>query len=170
MAHDHGNMNMDDEMGDMCPMDMSFHGGACEMILFKSWQANTMLKFVMTTFAIFIVAILYEGLKYFREILFAKSQQRTQVIMKNMNGNGSGTTALTERTVKLSMREHLLSGHHIVQSILHLLQVTVSYALMLIVMSFNVWLFIAVIVGAAVGYYFFGWIRHRSNDVTEHCH
>lgn len=23
MAHDHGNMNMDDEMGDMCPMDMS---------------------------------------------------------------------------------------------------------------------------------------------------
>lgn len=23
MAHDHGNMNMDDEMSDMCPMDMS---------------------------------------------------------------------------------------------------------------------------------------------------
>lgn len=23
MAHDHGNMNMDDEKSDMCPMDMS---------------------------------------------------------------------------------------------------------------------------------------------------
>lgn len=126
----------------------------------------------MTTFAIFLIAVLYEGLKYFREILFAKSQQRTQVIMKNMNsnGSGSGTTALTETNVKLSMKDHLLSGHHIVQSLLHLLQVAVSYALMLIVMSFNVWLLFAVVLGAAVGYYFFGWIRHRSNDVTEHCH
>ena len=142
------------------------------MILFKSWQANTMSKFVMTTFAIFIVAVLYEGLKYFRELLFAKSQQRTRVIIKNMNGNGSGsgTTALTETVIKMSMRDHMLSGHHIVQSILHFLQVAVSYALMLIVMSFNLWLFFAVILGAAVGYYFFGWIRSRSNDVTEHCH
>lgn len=59
---------------------------------------------------------------------------------------------------------------HLVQTLMHLVQVTLSYSLMLIVMTFNVWLVLAVVLGAAVGYFFFGWIRQRSIDVAEHCH
>lgn len=59
---------------------------------------------------------------------------------------------------------------HLVQTLMHLVQVALSYSLMLIVMTFNVWLVLAVVLGAGVGYFFFGWIRQRSIDVVEHCH
>ena len=65
---------------------------------------------------------------------------------------------------------------HIIQTVLHMLQVTISYFLMLIVMTYNVWLFIAVILGAGTGYFLFARFRESRNrstslqDENEHCH
>lgn len=66
-------------------------------------------------------------------------------------------------------RQLLTHKIHLTQTLMHLIQVTVSYALMLIVMTFNVWLVLAIILGATVGFFFFGWIRQRSIDVAENC-
>jgi prolipoprotein diacylglyceryltransferase len=41
---------------------------------------------------------------------------------------------------------------------------------MLIVMTYIVWLFMAVILGCTVGYFFFGWRKGFLVDITEHCH
>jgi len=49
-------------------------------------------------------------------------------------------------------------------------QVVLSYVLMLIVMTYNVWLCLAVILGAGSGYFFFGWKKSLVVDITEHCH
>ena len=49
---------------------------------------------------------------------------------------------------------------HILQSILHIVQVGYGYVLMLVAMTYNVWLFLALIFGAGVGYLIFAKTRH----------
>ncbi len=63
----------------------------------------------------------------------------------------------------------MLSCAHVVQSLLHVIQVSVSYLLMLVVMTYNGWLFISVATGAGVGYFLFAWKRAVVMDVNEHC-
>lgn len=64
----------------------------------------------------------------------------------------------------------MCSPPHWVQTVLHLIQVTVSYALMLIFMSYNGYLAISIIVGAGLGYFLFGWKKAVIVDINEHCH
>lgn len=45
---------------------MYFHLGYKEMILFKFWDTSSVTAFVLSIVGIFIAALLYEGLKYFR--------------------------------------------------------------------------------------------------------
>jgi copper transporter 1 len=46
----------------------------------------------------------------------------------------------------------------------------ISYLLMLIAMTFNVYLFLAVILGTGLGHFLFGWRRSSILDNNEHCH
>lgn len=64
----------------------------------------------------------------------------------------------------------MMSAMHAFQTCLHIVQITLSYFLMLIFMTYNIWLCIAVVLGAAVGYFLFGWKKSVIVDVTEHCH
>lgn len=67
-------------------------------------------------------------------------------------------------------RPTMFSLMHGVQTFLHIIQIVLSYFLMLIFMTYNVWLCLAVVIGAAVGYFLFGWKKSVVVDVTEHCH
>ena len=49
-------------------------------------------------------------------------------------------------------------------------QVTLAYLLMLIFMTYNTWLCGAVVVGAAVGYFLFGWRKTIVYEESDHCH
>lgn len=122
-------------------------------------------KFVAACIGFFLMAVLYEGLKYYREVLFIESEKTKQRVVKTSNGETIVTTA------KLSAKQQLLNVPHFVQTALHLLQVTVSYILMLIIMLCNNWLIIAICLGAAVGYFAFGWLRKLTfKDSTECCY
>ncbi|XP_055525214.1 high affinity copper uptake protein 1 [Wyeomyia smithii] len=149
MDHNHGGGD-DEEM--LCPMQMSFHGGSCEIILFPKWATTETGQFVGACFGFFLLALLYEALKFSREMLRRKEL------------NAGGTPYATK-----TLRQHLTSKFHILQSVLHLIQVSVSYILMLIVMTFNLWLGLAVVSGAAIGFFFFGWIRQSTLDPNECC-
>ena len=62
---------------------------------------------------------------------------------------------------------------HLLQSWLHVVQVGVAYLLMLVAMTFNGWLFLAVCFGAGLGYFLFGRCRKSFSDFraqSEHCH
>lgn len=54
------------------------------------------------------------------------------------------------------------SRDHLVQTLLHLVQVTLSYLLMLVFMTYNTWLCAATVVGLALGYFLFGWRRRAA--------
>lgn len=64
----------------------------------------------------------------------------------------------------------MLSLAHAIQTLLHMIQIAVSYFLMLIFMTYNMWLCMAVLLGATAGYFFFSWKRPIVIDFNEHCH
>lgn len=67
-------------------------------------------------------------------------------------------------------RPTMFSRMHGFQTFLQIVQTVLSYFLMLIFMTYNVWLCVAVVIGTAVGYFLFGWKKSCIVDVTEHCH
>jgi len=67
-------------------------------------------------------------------------------------------------------RVGIFTSIHVAQTALHFVQFVLSYLLMLIFMTYNVWLCLGVAFGVTVGYFFFGWQRQTVHDTTEHCH
>ncbi|XP_050084946.1 high affinity copper uptake protein 1 isoform X1 [Anopheles aquasalis] len=188
-------------------MSMSFHGGYDETILFEQWKIDSLSGLLWSMLAIFIMATLYEGLKYYREHLFWRTynalQYRPVTVTEKVNGNGvtgatnvergaagdslsivqspiaGGGSAGSEDTTRVvhmvgevihKQPPTMLSIMHLFQTLLHIVQVTLSFLLMLIFMTYNTWLCLAVVLGAALGYFLFGWKKSVIVDVTEHCH
>lgn len=174
---DHGGNGMKDmddmdghkhkhDMNDMGHMAMSFHAGVKVTILFKEWAVSSVGGIIGSVIGIFLLAIIYEGLKFFREHLFKlhlSSIQFSTVAVTEQNG---GTITEVHDITKHKM----LSWSHSIQTVLHVIQMIISYFLMLIFMTYNVWLCLAVILGSGVGYFLFGWRKATVVDVTEHCH
>lgn len=146
-------------------MSMFFHAGYCETVLFESWKISSIGGLIGSMIGIMIMATLYEGLKYYREYLFWKTYSSLQYRSVTMPQE-KNVVAEDNRVVQPTM----LSWMHSFQTFLHIVQVILSYFLMLIFMTYNVWLCIAVVLGAAIGYFLFGWKKSVIVDVTEHCH
>lgn len=68
------------------------------------------------------------------------------------------------------VRQRMLSPSHFLQTLLHIIQVVVSYLLMLVFMTYNAYLCMAVAAGAGAGYFLFSWRKAVVVDITEHCH
>nr|XP_022326025.1 high affinity copper uptake protein 1-like isoform X2 [Crassostrea virginica] len=161
-------------------MAMFFHTGNCEYILFEGVQTKTVAGMVGACIIVFFLAVLYEGLKVFREYLLKKalvSGSKYQEVTIGANGQSTVSDARIKSSSEvvyqrsfLDTRVTMISGSHLTQTVLHVVQVFVSYCLMLVFMTYNVWLCLAVILGAGAGYFFFGWKRAVVVDVNEHCH
>ncbi|XP_017039330.1 CUF1-dependent copper transporter 1 [Drosophila ficusphila] len=214
-------------------MSMFFHTGDAETILFQFWRTESVLALTLSCLLIFLVAVLYEALKFFREWLFARNRRRlqggrgeynpppryreanydyNQPTYPRRSSQQSGTQIYAYRPRSPSMPPLQHSGHghghghgsppnqssmiltppthhhvqqdgqtageprirlkawcsrmHLLQTLLHVLQVLISFLLMLVFMTFNVWLCLAVLLGAGVGYYAFCAFGTR---VNEHC-
>ncbi|XP_044728560.1 high affinity copper uptake protein 1 [Chrysoperla carnea] len=154
--------------GDGCSghnMMMWFHTGYCETVLFESWKITSQGGLIGSMIGIFFMAALYEGLKYYREYLFWKTYNALQYRSVTFP---SDKKAVADDTV--IAQPSMISWIHAFQTVLHVVQIVLSYFLMLIFMTYNIWLCAAVVIGAAVGYFLFGWKKSVIVDVTEHCH
>ncbi|KRY67869.1 High affinity copper uptake protein 1, partial [Trichinella pseudospiralis] len=190
----------------MMMMSMSFHGGVNEVILFSFWKITTLGGLLGSVVGIFLLAILYEGLKVMRETMLENAIVEQSLRKKNGTvidpadncRQGIGETSQNqtsdielftlkstrhrywrnpvalfkpqEQQSKLAFRLRPFSTAHIIQSTLHMIQLFFSYMLMLVVMTYNIWLLLAVIVGCGVGHLLFGWRRITKIDTCEHCH
>ncbi|VDP92021.1 unnamed protein product [Echinostoma caproni] len=61
-------------------------------------------------------------------------------------------------------------GLHLLQTFLHMIQMFISYMLMLIVMTYNVYMLIAVLLGFTLGYYIFSRNRPLMLRSPQCCH
>ncbi|XP_023932976.1 high affinity copper uptake protein 1 isoform X2 [Lingula anatina] len=152
-------MNMNHEM------KMYFHTGVMETILFYQWQTHTVGAMVGSCIGIFILAALYEGLKVLREHLLRKHN----VMTRARSYNSAYTDAMVTET-HATVQPRMCSKAHFIQTLLHVIQVVVSYFLMLVFMTYNIWLCLAVALGAGTGYFLFGWRKAVVIDINEHCH
>ncbi|XP_076626481.1 copper transporter 1A isoform X2 [Colletes latitarsis] len=176
---DHGSVDHVSATTDACAnmghsMSMAFHGGYCEKVLFESWKISTVGGLIGSMIGIMIMAALYEGLKYYREYLFWKTYNALQY--RSVKMPEKNVVAEDNRVIHMvgevihKQPPTMLSWMHTFQTFLHIVQIVLSYFLMLIFMTYNVWLGMAVVFGAAIGYFLFGWKKSVIVDVTEHCH
>ncbi|XP_016948483.1 high affinity copper uptake protein 1 isoform X2 [Drosophila biarmipes] len=153
-------------------MPMAFHFGYNETILFSWWHIETVAGLVGSMIAIFLLALMYEGLKYYREYLFWKTYNLLEYrpVTGPQRNPEAPRIPSPAAAAPSPVQPSMLSFNHVLQTLLHVLQVTLSFLLMLIFMTYNVWLCLMVVLGAAVGYFLFCWKKSVIVDVTEHCH
>ncbi|XP_062414724.1 high affinity copper uptake protein 1 isoform X2 [Pungitius pungitius] len=191
-GHDHGG-GSDGGHGGM-GMVMTFYFGYSNVeLLFTGLLINSPGEMVGACVGVFLLAVLYEGLKMGRETLLRRSQVNVRYNSMPLPG-GDGTVLMeTHKTVgsvndsrcleeatlpdgfksrlfQRSIRQRMLSPAHFLQTLLHIVQVVVSYILMLVFMTYNAYLCIAVAAGAGMGYFLFSWRKAVVVDITEHCH
>jgi len=171
MTHDHDSTMTTQHAHEMMGMTMQmyFEAGYEATILFEQWKTESVGAMVGSCIGIFLLAILYEGLKFFREMLIRKNYVAIDYSKVRGSQDSNGAQVSQTRTA-VTCKTSMTSAPHYIQTALHALQLVISYFLMLIVMTFNVWLFISVVLGCTVGYFLFGWKRGFLVDITEHCH
>lgn len=177
-----GSPRSSEESSSSSGMAMFFHGGIVETILFEWWHTSSVLLMVLSCLLVFIVAILYELLKFYREWLRnrerrrlsggghrRRSSRRRRHRSKSVAVGSTDTVSLelsySPRESRITFRTWLAPMHWY-QTFLHMLQITMSFMLMLVFMTFNVWLCLSVVFGAGLGYFLF---FARDGSITEHC-
>ncbi|KHN74632.1 putative low affinity copper uptake protein 2 [Toxocara canis] len=192
-------MEMDSSMSGHSMMKMWFHGGYDEVILFDFWRINSLSGLLLSCLLIFVMASLYEGIKWFRVYLqmsvYSSTPQCDQTtcrdaqkgLLEEGHSNGGDVYALTTTPplqtrndsagVRYSGATSPFSPMRIIQALLYLMQLTLAYWLMLIVMTYNSWLTAAVVVGAAFGHWLFAVLKclnpqadHMDTFATDACH
>ncbi|XP_061732244.1 high affinity copper uptake protein 1 [Nerophis ophidion] len=161
-GHDHGNGG---HVGHS--MAMTFYFGYEKVeLLFSGLVINSAGEMVGACLGVFLLAILYEGLKIGREYLLRRSQVNVRYNSMPLPGTDGTVLMETHKTVG----QRMISPAHFLQTLLHIIQVVVSYLLMLVFMTYNAYLCIAVALGAGAGYFLFSWRKAVVVDITEHCH
>lgn len=123
--HEH-NMHM------MMGMNMAFHFGTNETILFGFWHISSAIGLFFSSILIIAFCFFLEFVRWYR--LFHKKQYTTEILTNHI-----------QQTVLEKLNLNFL-----VDITLHIIQLALSYFLMLIVMTFNIWLCIAVVLGEAL--------------------
>ncbi|GBP59011.1 High affinity copper uptake protein 1 [Eumeta japonica] len=155
------------EWGDV---SLQFHAGVCQEILFPGWNTRNAWQVACSALVFLVAGVLYEGLKYYREALHraaAPAPARSTDSHLNIAKNECGPSAPCAQTAVI--RYSMWSQEHVIQTLLHILQATASYLLMLVFMTYNVWLCAGLVLGLGLGYFLFGWKKHTVVDVAEHC-
>eukprot|EP00095_Tigriopus_kingsejongensis_P005758 snap_masked-scaffold28_size608977-processed-gene-5.7 protein:Tk05758 transcript:snap_masked-scaffold28_size608977-processed-gene-5.7-mRNA-1 annotation:"high affinity copper uptake protein 1" len=154
-------------------MAMFFHGGFQEVILFDWWRINSVGGLIGSMIICFLFGIIYEGLKFVREYIISHNYTRTEPIVEESvieqvpeNGTDPAKT-VKKRSIRAwikTVETNTISKVHFLQTLLHGVQMLLAYFLMLIFMTYNSWLCAAVILGAMLGYFLFGWRKTAMGD------
>ncbi|XP_073680375.1 protein SLC31A2-like isoform X1 [Garra rufa] len=164
-------------------MNMHFEGSSNVTLLFDFWDVRGPAGMVLSVLVVLMLTVIYELLKVWEvsvgkqklsfishppaPVPFSPEPSCCAPVMNYQEGGSSLTsspseislaptenTTTTADTTAATKKSWLL---HCLQTAIHILQVTLGYMLMLCVMSYNVWIFMGVIVGSVLGYYV-GWL------------
>lgn len=186
-----------------------FHTDAGDTILFKSWILKSTWDIILTCVAFLLLAMLYEGIKCYREHLFKRLSfavqkqitvpvlgtshhhhyphhshshhphhsssvniQQTNCRRDSTHHTSSHTNPVSSGPIfradtGSSILIRLLSVPHVVQTLLHIVQVFLSYILMIAFMTFNLYICLSIITGAGLGYFMFYWRKITVVHVTD---
>lgn len=124
---------------------MTFYWGTKVTILFDSWKTDSLISYAISLLACFLIAVFYQYMEdrriKFKLIASSPPRSGLTVPLIREKFGVSGTAAKLAGAVMFGVNS------------------AVGYMLMLAIMSFNAGVFVAVVLGLAVGYLVF-----RSGD------
>ncbi|CAB3405056.1 unnamed protein product [Caenorhabditis bovis] len=157
-------------------MSMVLHFGEKEKILFAWWKTGSFSGMAVSMLITFLLCILYEAMKAFRYFLAVWQANKRRTTQSELAITNAAADSVSEDSVQFApllsisgLTKRLLSTYRIIQGILYGLQALLAYVLMLIVMTFNVNLILAVVVGEAVGYFLFTGTPLLDNNLADCC-
>ncbi|KAF8374803.1 hypothetical protein PRIPAC_81232 [Pristionchus pacificus] len=159
---DHGNSSH------MDMMDMTLHFGTHETVLFKWWKTESIIGLLIACFIWFLIAFFYEGIKGLRFWLAtqdatARRNRREEVDNLEDDESVRSSTRLLMGTRVSSMK--LRVSH----AFLHGFQSFFGLILMLVAMTFNVWIILAVSIGMAIGFFVFHGAPNVGDNANDCC-
>nr|XP_057920927.1 probable low affinity copper uptake protein 2 [Doryrhamphus excisus] len=143
-------------------MPMTFQASSHVTLLFDFWSVNSPGGMVLSVLVVMLLTVFYELLKVWRVWLGTNTFARHSCYTASPPSHHSDRVSVLEKSPsEASLTEEPQSFpsnrgrwlRHGIQTLLHMLQVTLGYMLMLSVMSYNTWIFLGVIVGSSVGYF-----------------
>ncbi|XP_076806981.1 high affinity copper uptake protein 1-like isoform X2 [Clavelina lepadiformis] len=165
MTGDHGNHMVNNNMdhtGHMGGHQTHFNFNYPIQVLFLEWLITSEKELIGSCIGVCAIAILYESLKVLRQYLLKRARPRcSSYDLKSVDHDTEFRSGKN--------RCGMFNGWHILQSFLHIIQTTLGMFLMLIYMTFNVWLALSVSVGAGVGYFLFAWNNMGDINFGDHC-
>jgi len=115
-------------------MHMTYYWGVLhESIVFEAWKPDSTGQTVGSCFIVLAMAMLLEFIKYVRAVYLYDHQLST-----------------------VSTGAVLCSFKHIGNCLVYMLQMFLSYTLMLVCMLYNLWLVCSICIGFGLGRYLFG--------------
>lgn len=153
----------------MSMMKMYFHFGLGDQVLFSNFSLDSKLKLCLTCLIIFMLSIMLEALKSFRNL---KCKCEMRQIFCDVHNNKSpptnhnhhetthcnqqsrlccsgagGRDAIVKSHCQLGLFQREKRAYKFAQAILHFTCTTLSFALMLVVMTYNVCLIFSIVLG-----------------------
>ncbi|KAG8195187.1 hypothetical protein JTE90_027931 [Oedothorax gibbosus] len=136
-------------------------------LLFKDVTVSSNGGMVGLCFGVAVFTFLYEVIKSLRHYLVVLQMKQRENDMQlsddeHIRKNGPLFSSLDPSTAKKMQRLKF----HCLQTLLHMLQLTMGYMVMLIVMSFNVWLMLSIILTTALCFYFHEYLLSRKSLIV----
>ncbi|KAI8710469.1 Copper transport protein [Fusarium sp. LHS14.1] len=157
MGHGHMDENV-------CSMDMLFTWNTTNLcIVFRQWHIHSTASLVFSLLAVVLLGIGYEALR-------TLSRRYDTAASKHINALPSDG-AVTEDTPFHAPGQNQAQANyhtHLVKAVLYTLQNFYVFMLMLVFMTYNGWVMIAVSVGAFLGCLLFGHTTAATKDNACH--
>ncbi|KAK7408660.1 copper transpport protein [Neonectria punicea] len=147
----HGGMDHGDGgMHDMCSMNMLFTWDTTNLcIVFRQWHVRSNVSLVFSLLAVILLAVGYEALR-------ALSRRYEDALAKHV------------QSLPRQNQEKADQRTHIIKAVLYALQNFYAFMLMLVFMTYNGWVMVAVTLGAFIGYVAFGQKTSATKDNACH--
>jgi len=129
-------------------MKMYFHWGIYNYVLFKQWLPATTVAFIGTWIVVCAMSILYELLRVLRSRCEVNWQYKNA---DTINENEESDQKELNPSKPIHRTPPFRIAVDVPRAILHTLEVALGFMLMLVAMTFNVALFMAICLGAFVG-------------------
>jgi len=178
----------DMDMGGKCSMNMLWNTQIIDTcIVFPQWHIRSTAGFVLSFFAIVALGVFYEWVRATQKAVDRRIAQSLVITGKGKTSLRGGGIASVEGSPE---RAGLLTGHttlrpqdvsipvpaRVVRSLLYGFNVFLSFFLMLVFMTYNAYLILAVVLGAAIGHFVLGSsmdvdaVLNGSGDKGMACH
>ncbi|KAF7713766.1 Uncharacterized protein PECH_000605 [Penicillium ucsense] len=179
---DHGGMDHGDMDMGQCSMNMIFTWSSKNLcIIFRQWRITGPVSFILSLILIVLLTAGYEGVRHATRKYETRHNQRLNAIAVSTNTGGvdeiPGPTALNAHEVQTEgsplivgrdSRSALARRGKLVLAALYAVQVFYSFFIMLLFMTYNGMVMLAVAVGAFVGHLVFAEDAPATKSIACH--